>query len=237
MPSLSSLPTVFFNTFLDMHALLTVLVVGAEMTSSDLSSDISAATAELVIGAGSTMFWGAMPQPTLELTAHVGTKLVFKWGVGHDVVITSSDAWGKCKLEAHEDENEANFECLAVDQYPSALCDGANNPTKTGNKFVYEAVVKRAGEYYFTCSHDGHCSSGQKVKVTVTLAPPSSPPLPPSQPLTPEESEDSPQESEDSPQESDAEDSAAAALGSSALRMMLLIVGTTVLLQLKYFPS
>ena len=75
-------------------------VAGAEMTSrSDLltsAADLAAATTERVIGAASSGFWSAMPQATQEITVEVGTKLVFKWSGGHDLVITGKDVWDTC---------------------------------------------------------------------------------------------------------------------------------------------
>ena len=74
-------------------------VAGAEMTSrSDLltsAADLEAATTERVIGVASS-FWSALPQATKEITVEVGTKLVFKWKGGHDVVITGKDVWDTC---------------------------------------------------------------------------------------------------------------------------------------------
>ena len=75
-------------------------VAGAEMTSrSDLltsAADLEAATTERVIGVASSFFWSALPQATKEITVEVGTKLVFKWKGGHDVVITGKDVWDTC---------------------------------------------------------------------------------------------------------------------------------------------
>ena len=75
-------------------------VAGAEMTSrSDLltsAADLEAATTERVIGVASSGFWSALPQATKEITVEVGTKLVFKWKDGHDVVITGKDVWDTC---------------------------------------------------------------------------------------------------------------------------------------------
>ena len=74
-------------------------VAGADMTSSDLltsTADLAAATTERVIGVASSDFWSALPQATKEITVEVGTKLVFKWAGGHDVVITGKDVWNSC---------------------------------------------------------------------------------------------------------------------------------------------
>ena len=74
-------------------------VAGADMTSSYLltsTADLAAATTERVIGVASSGFWSALPQATKEITVKVGTKLVFKWDGGHDVVITGKDVWNSC---------------------------------------------------------------------------------------------------------------------------------------------
>ena len=81
--------------------LLAVLVAGAGREGflgplNRRCDDLAAATAELVIGADSAQFWGAIPQPTKEVTVSAGTKLVFQWEEGHDVVRTTEDAWGNC---------------------------------------------------------------------------------------------------------------------------------------------
>ena len=79
--------------------LAAAFVAGADMTSSDLltsTADLAAATTERVIGVASSGFWSALPQATKEITVEVGTKLVFKWDGGHDVVITGKDVWNSC---------------------------------------------------------------------------------------------------------------------------------------------
>ena len=158
-----------------MPVLLALLVAGAMRSPSDLkagAADLSAATTELVVGGGSAAGWGAMKVE--ELTASTGTKLVFKWGNGHNVVMTSADAWSACTL------GDEDSTCLATDA-GSANGDCESGPELTkgaDNKYTYEAVASKAGEYYFICAVPGHCSS-QKVKVTVTdAAPPATPPPP-----------------------------------------------------------
>ena len=69
------------------------------MTSLDLgtsAADLAAATTERVIGVASSGFWSALPQATKEITVEVGTKLVFKWSGGHDLVFTGKDVWDTC---------------------------------------------------------------------------------------------------------------------------------------------
>lgn len=69
------------------------------MTSLDLltsTADLAAATTERVIGVASSGFWSALSQATKEITVEVGTKLVFKWEGGHDVVVTGKDVWDSC---------------------------------------------------------------------------------------------------------------------------------------------
>jgi len=145
-------------------------VAGAEMTSrSDLltsAADLAAATTERVIGAVSSGFWSAMPQATKEITVEVGTKLVFKWSGGHDLVFTGKDVWDTCGLAGG-----SNYKCVAAEPNTMETCDGGDELSLgADNLYKYEAVVKNEGEYYFTCSQPGHCGAGQKVKVTVAPA-------------------------------------------------------------------
>ena len=77
------------------------------MTSLDLgtsAADLAAATTERVVGVAGTGFWSALPQASQEITVEKGTKLIFKWSEGHDLVITSKDVWdscGRCSLEGN----------------------------------------------------------------------------------------------------------------------------------------
>lgn len=78
------------------------------MTSLDLgtsAADLAAATTERVVGVAGTGFWSALPhQASQEITVEKGTKLIFKWSGGHDLVITSKDVWdscGRCSLEGN----------------------------------------------------------------------------------------------------------------------------------------
>ena len=202
-----------------MTTLLAVLVVGAEQGRSSLSTtgaSLTAATTELVIGAGHVELWGAMPQPIQELTATVGTKLVFEWLDGHDLIMPSFANYANCDWTSSSD-----YETLAEDG--CGLSGNCDQGATLAN--LYSTVVTAVGEYYFTCSKDGHCASEQKVKVTVTpqspLSPPSSPPVPPEAPAGDSNPADSP-----SPP---SEDSAASSLSGGALGM-LLVAATTALL-------
>ena len=144
-------------------------VAGATRSSSDLKTgiaDLAAATNSFEVGAGSSWGWGAMIVE--EATVPLGTKLVFKWSSGHNVVMTTADAWASCI------PGDEGSECLATDTYfGTGDCENGPIATVAGGKNTFEAVVSNIGEYYFICAVPGHCSS-QKVKVTVT--PPSQPP-------------------------------------------------------------
>ena len=145
-----------------MHVLLAVLVAGATKSFSDLktsAADLTAATTELAVGGGD---WGAFKVE--DLTASTGTKIVFNWAGGHNVVMTNEDAWTKCTL------GDADSVCLATDaSSATGDCDGGNIVAPANGNYKYEAVMSSAGEYYFICAVQGHCGS-QKVKVTVTEA-------------------------------------------------------------------
>jgi len=132
-------------------------------SSSDLKTgiaDLAAATDSFEVGAGSPSGWGAMIVE--EATVSTGTKLVFKWSAGHNVVMTTADAWASCTL------GDEGSECLATDTYSdTGDCENGPIATVAGGKNTFEAVVSNVGEYYFICAVPGHCLS-QKVKVTVT---------------------------------------------------------------------
>ena len=197
---------------------LAFLVAGATKSSSDLktsAADLTAATTELEVGGGSRSGWGAFKVE--DLTASTGTKIVFKWDMGHNVVMTSEAAFDGCTL------GDEDSKCLATDAGSAKRdCEGVTALTKgTDNKYTYEAVMSNAGEYYFICGVRGHCES-QKVKVTVTEAATgggtgggtgamsgASPPPAPSSPPT----------------------SAAASLRSGALGTAMLVTATTALLR------
>ena len=149
-----------------MQVLLAVWVAGATRQSTDLVTSpagLAASTSSLVVGGGSASGWGAFKVE--DLTASTGTKIVFNWGMGHNVVMTNAAVWTAC---SREDEDS---KCLATDDgSANGDCAGVTALTKgTDNKYTYEAVMSSAGEYYFICGVPGHCGS-QKVKVTVTDA-------------------------------------------------------------------
>ena len=206
-----------------MQVLLAVWVAGATRQSTDLvtsGAGFDAATSSLVVGGGSASGWGAMKVE--DLTASTGTKIVFKWGNGHNVVMTNEAAFTDCKL------GDGDSKCLATDGTANAVagaCEqGGNVVTKgTDNKYTYEAVMTSAGEYYFICGVPGHCGS-QKIKVTVV--PPGDLASPPPAAM----STASPPPASPPPAES-SEDSAAASLGSGALGTALLVTATTALLR------
>ena len=78
--------------------MLAAMVAGAERSSSDLgtsATELTAAT-ERVIGVSTSGFWNAMPQAPQEITVEKGTKLVFKWNGGHDLVIATKDVFDSC---------------------------------------------------------------------------------------------------------------------------------------------
>ena len=208
-----------------MQVLFAAWVAGATRQSTDLATSgagFDAATKSLVVGGGSASGWGAMKVE--DLTASTGTKIVFNWAGGHNVVMTNAAAWTAC---SREDEDS---KCLATDAgSANGDCAGVTALTKgTDNKYTYEAVMANAGEYYFICGVSGHCDS-QKVKVTVVppgdLASP-----PPGAPAAMSTASPPPASASPPPAES-SEDSAAASLGSGALGTALLVTATTALLR------
>ena len=79
--------------------MLAAMVAGAERSSSDLgtsATELTAAPTERVIGVSTSGFWNAMPQAPQEITVEKGTKLVFKWNGGHDLVIATKDVFDSC---------------------------------------------------------------------------------------------------------------------------------------------
>ena len=82
-----------------MMLMLAAMVAGAERSSSDLgtsATELTAAPTERVIGVSRTDFWSAMPQASQEITVEKGTKLIFKWNGGHDLVIATKDVFDSC---------------------------------------------------------------------------------------------------------------------------------------------
>ena len=78
-------------------------VLAATRSDSDLSSTATAQR-ELVIGVDPLRYgvlnWDAIPQPEEELKTTVGTRLVFKYGTDHDVVLVNSEThWLDCDLQ------------------------------------------------------------------------------------------------------------------------------------------
>ena len=137
------------------------------MSSEDLSYTASS-TQEIVIGVDvmryGTLYWDAIPQPEQEILTTVGTKLVFKYGTAHDIVLVSSEnAWMNCDLAGSE-------EIASTSQGGGARGEPANLDTE---------VVTEVGEYYFTCSQPGHCQAGLKMKVVVRMGSPPPPHVPP----------------------------------------------------------
>ena len=110
-------------------------------SSSDLKTgiaDLAAATDSFEVGAGSPSGWGAMIVE--EATVSTGTKLVFKWSAGHNVVMTTADAWASCTL------GDEGSECLATDTYSDAGdCENGPIATVAGGKYTFEAVVSNVG--------------------------------------------------------------------------------------------
>ena len=230
------------------------------MSSSALITSTAAlagAPAFLTIGADPGSAWGgihALPKTSQEVTVGTGTKLVFKWSYGHNVVMTTAASYGTCALEA------AGSVCLATDGTAEAItgdCEGPYNKYMTavnslGTKYTYEAVASKAGVYYFICAVPGHCARGQKVKVTVTDTPPAAEekrectaccPYPACISVADktkpecaacfacaEKNVACPASASPPPAES-AEDSAAASLGSGALGTAMLVTATTALLR------
>tara|TARA_B100000795_G_C22619263_1_gene368191 strand:- start:78 stop:782 length:705 start_codon:yes stop_codon:yes gene_type:complete len=230
------------------------------MSSSALITSTAAlagAPAFLTIGADPGSAWGgihALPKTSQEVTVGTGTKLVFKWSYGHNVVMTTAASYGACALGA------AGSVCLATDGTAEAItgdCEGPYNKYMTavnslGTKYTYEAVASKAGVYYFICAVPGHCARGQKVKVTVTDTPPAAEekrectaccPYPACISVADktkpecaacfactEKNVACPASASPPPAES-AEDSAAASLGSGALGTAMLVTATTALLR------
>ena len=234
-----------------MQVLLAAWVAGATRQNTDLVSSWPRIASEgngnsLLVGGGD---WGAFKVE--DLTASTGTKIVFNWAGGHNVVMTNEDAWTKCTL------GDADSVCLATDaSSATGDCDGGNivRVLGQGDNYKYEAVMMNAGEYYFICAVQGHCGS-QKIKVTVTEATPGSEgdavqgkcaaccpagvcvsrvdatkPECAACVACNEQNVACPASASPPPAES-AEDSAAASLGSGALGTAMLVTATTALLR------
>ena len=96
--------------------MLAAMVAGAERSSSDLgtsAAELAAASTSRWIGVSRTNFWSAMPQPFKEMTVEVGTKLVFTWNGGHDVVIATKDAWDSCVCTGLSNDESMRYTHLA----------------------------------------------------------------------------------------------------------------------------
>jgi len=153
---------------------LSAVQSAAQFDSS--TSALAAATTELVIGTSDTNWWSAIPSaaPPSGSDAYevnVGTKLVFKYSVDHNVYLMASEAhWTACS-------NWASATELAGQTY-------GGGPSGAGafyERNLFEAVATTAGLYYIACEvgDGGHCQDGQKIKVQVTEGPPSPPATPP----------------------------------------------------------
>ena len=255
MPSASAefgLGTFAFSCI--MQVLLAVWVAGATRQSTDLwvgtaseGLDSEGNGNSLVVGGGSAAGWGAFKVE--DLTASTGTKIVFNWAGGHNVVMTTDATFTGCI------PGDADSVCLATDTgSATGDCDGGNIVAPANGNYKYEAVMMKAGEYYFICGVPGHCAS-QKIKVTVTGATPGSEgdavqgkcaaccpagvcvsradatkPECAACVACNEQNVACPASASPPPAES-AEDSAAASLGSGALGTAMLVTATTALLR------
>ncbi|KAE7998901.1 hypothetical protein FH972_003397 [Carpinus fangiana] len=93
----------------------------------------------------------------------VGDVLVFNFNTGaHDVATVTKDAFDACNKTS------------------------ANNVTTTGPANI---TLTTAGDHYFICTIDMHCTGGQKLAINVGTTPPTppgvTPPPPPSSGTTP----------------------------------------------------
>merc|ERR1712070_740570 len=82
-----------------------------------------------------------------DLTANVGDSLVFKYGSSHDVYqMPSETAYNNC-------------------DFTSASLVGSST---AGSGAGLSVTCSTPGDSYYACSTGSHCSSGQKLKVSVS---------------------------------------------------------------------
>jgi plastocyanin len=116
-------------------------------------------------------YWGQGPYSAL--TVSIGDSVIFQTGSGfHDVATVPSAAdFGSCNM---------NSKTVVADWVPmqtvptascisSSLCCAASSCGTSGQYVTYNFTATTAGETYFVCSYGngGHCTTGQKIRVTV----------------------------------------------------------------------
>jgi len=118
------------------------------LTSADA---VASAATTLVIGQD-PLYWDAIPSDPTEYSVEVGTALEFRFSSYHNV---------------HLSQTEEDFaDCDVASSVELASIEtGGGMPPLTN---LFTAVVNATGEFYFLCAIYGHCSFGQKIKVTVT---------------------------------------------------------------------
>ena len=105
---------------------------------------------------------GARYRPVEHCSIAVGTALAFRFSTGHNVWLMPSEAaYVACDFSQATE--------LA------SVITGGGQP---GWSPLYQAVATEVGELLFACGAAlrSHCGRGQKIRVTVSSAPPPSPP-------------------------------------------------------------
>lgn len=133
---------------------------------------VASATSTVTIGSAPS-YWSQMPSAAPPgggdaYTISVGTALVFKYSVDHNVwLLPDGAAWSSCNFVGGTELASRTFGI-----------DGVVGTYPDSN--MWTAVATTPGLYYIACQVTSHCDGGQKIKVEVTPAPPTPPTPPPS---------------------------------------------------------
>ncbi|KAL5065123.1 hypothetical protein RYX36_026860 [Vicia faba] len=124
-----------------MTTLIVIIVVAVSLQTSEAE--------DYTVGGG-TIGWTSFPPRgssfyskwAANFTFKLNDNLVFNYESGsHSVVILNKPNYEKCNV---------------------------NGDIQTFNKGPTKITLDRTGDFYFTCSLSGHCSSGQKLSIKVT---------------------------------------------------------------------
>ena len=166
-----------FDDLDDDHGM--ALALSALAVSSALDSTpgtLASARDEVVIGVANSVtkeaFWNKIPSASTNdrwYMAEVGDKLTFRYGDHHNVYHAADEAaWNSCSTTGGEEVG--GYAVGGGDAHRRASEGDAHHADYSN---LYQSVVTTAGDYYFFCSHSGHCEAGQKIKVRVTDVSPS----------------------------------------------------------------
>lgn len=127
-----------------------VVMLGPVLGSLDSSaSALSSAAESLHIGKSADNYWSAMPSSPSSYCVSPNTKLTFQYSRYHNVYLMPSEAaYDACDFSSATE--------LASDSF------GAPNTLN-----IYEAVATSAGTLYIACGKSGHCTSDQKIAISV----------------------------------------------------------------------